>query len=92
MILLFDIGNTNTHLGLANSRRVIKQADIPTTAWLDNSALAQVAELTGRTWLKGAALCSVVPHVTPEVCQIRQAYLASELSGADPGYGARCRH
>jgi type III pantothenate kinase len=70
MILLFDIGNTNTHLGLANSRRVIKQADIPTTAWFDNSALAQVADLTGRTWLKGAALCSVVPHVTPEVCQI----------------------
>ena len=32
MILLFDIGNTNTHLGLGNSRRVFKQADIPTAA------------------------------------------------------------
>ena len=30
MILLFDIGNTNTHLGLANGRRVVRQADIPT--------------------------------------------------------------
>ncbi len=40
MILLFDIGNTNTHLGLANSRRVVKQADIPTTAWFDNTALS----------------------------------------------------
>ena len=69
MILLFDIGNTHTHLGLANSRRVIKQADIPTTAWFDNSALALVADLTGRTWLKGSALCSVVPLVTPVVCE-----------------------
>ena len=25
MILLFDIGNTHTHLGLANRRRVVKQ-------------------------------------------------------------------
>jgi type III pantothenate kinase len=67
MILLLDIGNTNTHLGLANSRRVIKHADIPTRAWFDNSALAQVTDLTGRTWFKGAALCSVVPQVTPVV-------------------------
>ena len=38
MILLFDIGNTNTHLGLANSRRVVKQANIPTAAWLNGTA------------------------------------------------------
>jgi type III pantothenate kinase len=70
MILLFDIGNTNTHLGLANSRRVVKQADIPTTAWFDNTALAPLADLTGRTWLKGVAICSVVPHATPEVREV----------------------
>jgi pantothenate kinase type III len=28
MILLFDIGNTHTHLGLADDRRVLKQTDI----------------------------------------------------------------
>ena len=30
MILLFDIGNTHTHVGLADDRRVLKQTDIPT--------------------------------------------------------------
>ena len=33
MLLLLDIGNSNTHLGLANSRRVVKQANIATTDW-----------------------------------------------------------
>jgi type III pantothenate kinase len=70
MLLLFDIGNTNTHLGLANSRRVVKQADIPTTAWFDYTALTALADLTGLAWLEGAALCSVVPHVTPAVREV----------------------
>ena len=43
MILLFDIGNTNTHLGLANSRRVVKQADMPTAAWFDNWQLNRIS-------------------------------------------------
>ena len=30
MILLFDIGNTHTHIGLADERRVVKQTNIPT--------------------------------------------------------------
>ncbi|HOX57918.1 MAG TPA: type III pantothenate kinase [Candidatus Paceibacterota bacterium] len=65
MILLFDIGNTNTHLGLANARRVVKQADMPTAAWFHNTALKGVVNLTGRTWIKGAVVCSVVPMATP---------------------------
>lgn len=67
MILLLDIGNTNTHLGLANDRRVVKQADIPTSAWFDNTALKGLVHLTGRTGIKGAAVCSVVPAATPQV-------------------------
>ncbi len=65
MILLLDIGNTNTHLGLANSMRVVRQANIPTAAWLDGSAEARVAAFAGRTRLQAAAFCSVVPGVTP---------------------------
>jgi len=67
MILLFGIGNTNTHLGLANSRRVVKQANIPTAAWLKGTAGKQVVRFTGSARLEGAALCSVVPRVTPLV-------------------------
>jgi type III pantothenate kinase len=67
MIVLFDIGNTNTHLGLANSRRVVRQADVPTAAWFNGTALKQVAKFVGRARLEGAAVCSVVPRATPLV-------------------------
>lgn len=72
MILLFDIGNTNTHLGLANSRRVIKQADLPTSAWFNGTALKQVARFAGLARLEGAVVCSVVPRATPLVRKVVQ--------------------
>ena len=31
--LKFDIGNTHTHIGLANSTRVCGHIDIPTKGW-----------------------------------------------------------
>ena len=65
--LLFDIGNTHTHLGLANERRVFGQINIRTAAWFDGTAPKLVAEFVGKTKLSGAALCSVVPKATPKV-------------------------
>lgn len=67
MTLLLDIGNTNTHLGLANARRVIRQADIPTREWFAGVAASRTRRFVGRAELVGAALCSVVPKVTPMV-------------------------
>jgi type III pantothenate kinase len=67
MILLFDIGNTNTHLGLADARRVVCQCDIPTRNWLDGGAGRQALRFVGRACIEGAALCSVVPRATPAV-------------------------
>ncbi len=67
MILLFDIGNTHTHLGLADGKRVVKQADIPTGAWFNGTAAAAVKKFTGAKKIRGAALCSVVPRATPLV-------------------------
>ncbi|HXT11372.1 MAG TPA: type III pantothenate kinase [Candidatus Angelobacter sp.] len=67
MILLFDIGNTNTHLGLANDRHVIKQADVPTEAWLNGGVKDLLLKFAGRQTVEGAALCSVVPATTPLV-------------------------
>ena len=67
MILLFDIGNTHTHLGLADGKRVIKQTDISTLAWLGGGAAAQVKKFIGAAKIDGAVLCSVVPRVTPRV-------------------------
>jgi type III pantothenate kinase len=67
MILLFDIGNTNTHLGLANHRRVIRQADLPTEAWRNSGVKDALLKFVGRNPIEGAALCSVVPRTTPLV-------------------------
>ncbi len=74
MILLFDIGNTHTHLGLADEVRVRKQMDIPTLAWFGGGAAALVKNFSGKNKITGAVLCSVVPRATPFVKRfVRQA-------------------
>jgi type III pantothenate kinase len=70
MILLFDIGNTHTHLGLANDRRVIKQKNIPTASWFTGAAGKLVTQFIGAAALQGSALCSVVPRATPHVLRM----------------------
>ena len=64
-LLLLDIGNTHTHLGLTLAGRVGKQADIKTAAWFDDDARHAIAKFAGKAGLAGAALCSVVPRTTP---------------------------
>lgn len=66
MLLLFDIGNTHTHLGLANGKRVLRQANIPTAGWFDGTAPELVRRFVGRNRLSGSALASVVPRATPK--------------------------
>ena len=65
MLLLFDIGNTHTHLGLADEARVVKQTNIPTLAWFKGGVAALVKRFVGRNKLEGAAVASVVPRATP---------------------------
>jgi type III pantothenate kinase len=67
MILLFDIGNTHTHIGLADDQRVLRQTDISTLAWFGGGAAALVEKFTGKNQITGAVLCSVVPRATPLV-------------------------
>jgi type III pantothenate kinase len=67
MLLLFDIGNTNTHLGLANAKRVVRQTNIPTRDWFDGRVRDTALDFVGRTSVDGVALCSVVPRITPMV-------------------------
>lgn len=70
MILLFDIGNTNTHLGLAGARRVIRQTSIPTAAWYTGTARTLVRNFAAAARIQGAALCSVVPQATPLAARV----------------------
>lgn len=67
MILLFDIGNTHTHVGLANDRRVFGQINLPTGAWPDGNARTRVTRFVGAQKIAGVVLCSVVPRATPFV-------------------------
>jgi type III pantothenate kinase len=73
-LLLIDIGNTNTHLGLANDKRVVQQADIPTAAWFAAEAERPLRRFVGRAHLSGAAICSVVPRCTPLVRQSTRSF------------------
>ena len=75
MILLFDIGNTNTHVGLANDRRVLRQTNIPTAGWFGGPATTRLRRFVGQSPIEGAALCSVVPRATPRVKRdVRESY------------------
>lgn len=67
MLLLFDIGNTHAHLGLATDTRVIKQANVPTREWFGGKAGTLVKKFVGARSIHGAMLCSVVPRATPFV-------------------------
>src|SRR5262245_39045976 len=67
MILLFDIGNTNTHLGLANTKRVVRQTNVTTREWFDGRIRDDALDFVGRSAVDGVVLCSVVPKVTPLV-------------------------
>jgi len=72
MILLFDIGNTHTHLGLATPARVVRQVNVPTREWFGGWAVALVKKFVGAKKITGAMLCSVVPRATPVVRQTIQ--------------------
>ena len=80
MILLFDIGNTHTHVGLANHRRVLRQINIPTGEWMAGKAGAHVSRFVAAKGIQGAVLCSVVPRTTPVVRQtIRRLWKLNAL-------------
>jgi type III pantothenate kinase len=67
MIILFDIGNTNTHIGVANDKRVVRYTDIPTATWLAGKAANRLRNFVGKTKVEGAVICSVVPRATPKI-------------------------
>jgi type III pantothenate kinase len=70
MILLFDIGNTNTHVGVANSQRVIRRTDLPTKMLFEGRTRNALLDFVDRKSIDGAALCSVVPQATPAILKM----------------------
>ncbi|MFN7138526.1 MAG: type III pantothenate kinase [Limisphaerales bacterium] len=74
MLLLFDIGNTNTHVGLANRTRVLRQTDIPTSQWRSGRASILLKQFVGGRSIDGVAICSVVPKATPLVSRTAERF------------------
>jgi len=64
MILLLDIGNTHTHLGLANAQQVVRRTNISTTELIEGRGGRLLADFVGRGSIEGAAIASVVPRAT----------------------------
>jgi type III pantothenate kinase len=73
MIALFDVGNTHTHLGVADSSRVTRHLDLPSADWRAGKAQKRAAKFLASFDLTGAAVCSVVPSVTPAVVKFVRA-------------------
>jgi type III pantothenate kinase len=64
MILLFDIGNTHTHVGLANARRVLRHTNLATAGWSDARMGRGLRRFLGAVKPEGVVYCSVVPRAT----------------------------
>ncbi|MGA3182735.1 MAG: type III pantothenate kinase, partial [Verrucomicrobiota bacterium] len=64
---LFDVGNTHSHTGLANSARVLRRINLATAGWRKGRSQTAAAKFFRGRFLDGAAFCSVVPAVTPLV-------------------------
>jgi len=69
MLLLFDIGNTHTHVGLADNQGVVDHVDVPTHDWSEKQGFQALNRFVGRREVQGVAVCSVVPYATPLVKQ-----------------------
>ena len=64
MILLLDIGNTHTHIGLGNASKVTRARDLKTADVIAGNIGPELVRFVGRSKLTGACFCSVVPAAT----------------------------
>jgi type III pantothenate kinase len=69
-LLLVDIGNTHTHLGWANAKRIRRNHKLATHGWQEGSAERAFLRFLGSTKISGAIIASVVPPVTPRVAAL----------------------
>jgi type III pantothenate kinase len=73
VLLLLDIGNTHTHVALAQGDRIFRPINLSTVAWRGRDMLRSLSRHVGAGRIRGIALCSVVPEVTPRAVRQLQA-------------------
>ncbi len=67
MVAVLDIGNSNIHFGLYKDESLIKHFTCP----LSETAIeTKILEIISHKKIEGAAIASVVPHLTPQYVQL----------------------
>jgi type III pantothenate kinase len=90
-VLLLDIGNTHTHVGVSTTERIIRAFNLPTKNWFNGRFERKLRQALGAVSLAGAAICSVVPRATPLAvrlvtrCWITTPYVLTDTTV--PGLG-----
>src|ERR1051325_997561 len=64
MLLLLDIGNTHTHIGLADDHRVRTQANVTTAGWFDGTTPKAIRLFLKNRPAQALTFCSVVPRAS----------------------------
>jgi type III pantothenate kinase len=64
VLLLLDIGNTHTHVALADKHRVMCPGNWPTASWRSGEMPRLISRSVGSKTITDVALCSVVPSAT----------------------------
>jgi type III pantothenate kinase len=85
VLALFDIGNTHTHVGLANTSRVFRHLDLSTPLWRGFSWGKKAAAFFAKQNIQRAVFCSVVPAITPKVVQFIRNSLGVPQIELKPG-------
>ncbi|HVK57672.1 MAG TPA: type III pantothenate kinase [Candidatus Kapabacteria bacterium] len=65
MLLLLDIGNTHTHVGIAKAEKILRQMNFRTKGWRSGATAKEVIRFIQGEKLEGACFCSVVPSASP---------------------------
>ena len=93
MILLLDVGNTNTHVGLANAKRIFKRLEFPTEFWKAARLPSPLAAFCAGHSVTGAAYCQVVPGTLQAIRRFMrsQKYESAQLT-ADNVAGLEFRY
>ena len=87
-LLLIDIGNTHTHLGLANDKKVLRHANFPTSDWFNGTATKSINRFTVGNRITGSSLCSVVPKATPHAIRaLKQRHIVPVILSAQTVIG-----
>jgi type III pantothenate kinase len=73
VLLLLDIGNTNTHVALTRDGRIRHPTNVPTDSWPNGRALQAIRRHIAAAPIEAVALCSVVPGATRHAARQIQA-------------------